>query len=302
MTLKYDVVILTEDTYTQSPEINWYNLQVLLEDHLVLDAINSCGLKGVIKSWSDPDFDWSSTKSILFRTTWDYFDRFPEFSTWLEQLPKDLMSFNSLETIKWNMDKHYLLDLQSKGVNIVPTHIINKNSSNSLVELIDLLGWEEAILKPTVSGAARHTYRLHSNDLTSFEDNFSELIKHEDFMLQPFQSAIVNEGELSLIVIDGKVTHSVKKVAKQGDFRVQDDHGGQVYHYQPSKEEVAFAEATIAACDPKPIYARVDIIHDNQGSLAIMELELIEPELFFRFHRQATFQLADAIKRKLKSL
>lgn len=297
----FDIVVLTEDSYTNSPELNWYNLQVLLEDQLVLDALTSVGLTATIKSWSDKDFDWSTTRSILFRTTWDYFDRFPEFSAWLNQLPKNLICFNDLETIKWNMDKHYLLDLQNKGINVVPTQIIKRNSKPSIEDLVSNNGWENAILKPTVSGAARHTYKIQPDNKTTVQNILNELISDEDFMLQPFQDAIMTQGELSLIVIDGKVTHAVKKVAKEGDFRVQDDHGGQVYPYQPKASEIAFAEQAIAACSPPPMYARVDIIYDNHNSLAIMELELIEPELFFRFHRPATAQLAAAINRRLAS-
>ena len=107
-------------------------------------------------------------------------------------------------------------------------------------------------------------------------------------------------GELSLMVINGRVTHAIRKTAKPGDFRVQDDWGGKVHHHNASAEEIAFAEKAVQACDPLPIYARADIIHDNEGALAIAELELLEPEMWFRFHEPAANALAQALAAALE--
>jgi hypothetical protein len=98
-----------------------------------------------------------------------------------------------------------------------------------------------------------------------------------------------------LIIIGGKYTHSVKKTAKKGDFRVQDDHGGIVEEYIPSKDEIIFAETCINACPHKPVYARVDIIYDNNQNLSLSELELIEPELWFRNNNTAADNLANEL-------
>ncbi|MCO7227240.1 RimK family alpha-L-glutamate ligase [Pleionea sp. CnH1-48] len=294
--MQYDVVILTEDRYESPETLDWYNLQILLEDEMLKDALESQGLKVARKSWSNADFDWSSTQAAIFRTTWDYFERFDEFKPWLEATSKTVKFINAGDTIFWNMDKHYLLDLIERGVNTVDTHILKRNQEADLAQLMNEKSWTEAILKPTISGAARHTYRISSNNVSSIQQQFDELIRAEDFMLQPFQENICEQGELSLMVMGGRYTHAVQKIAKAGDFRVQDDHGGMVYPYSPTSEEIEFAEKAIAACDPKPLYGRVDMVRDNNNELAIMELELIEPELFFRFHRPATFELAKAIK------
>ena len=118
-------------------------------------------------------------------------------------------------------------------------------------------------------------------------------------MVQRFEPAIVAEGELSLIVIDGRTTHAIRKTARAGDFRVQDDHGGTVHPYAPSAEECAFAEAAVAACPSQPLYARVDFVRDAVGGFRLMELELVEPELFFRFHPPAAAVLARALAENL---
>ena len=110
---------------------------------------------------------------------------------------------------------------------------------------------------------------------------------------------IVEEGEISLIMIGGEHTHSVKKKAKKGDFRVQDDHGGTVENYKPSNEEIKFAQRCIEICPERTLYARVDIIYDNENKLALNELELIEPELWFREYPKSAEILADKVNNYL---
>jgi len=293
----YDVVILTEDRHLQDCEHNWYNLQVLLEDELVKDALQQQGLKVARLSWSDADFDWGLTRSAIFRTTWDYFERFDEFTSWLDKVQQQTLLLNPAQTLMWNLNKRYLLDLQAKGINIVDTHLLDKR--DNLQAKMQQIGCQQAILKPLISGCARNTFKLSQQQAEAKQQQFEQLALLEDYMLQPFQHNICTLGELSLMVMGGKVTHGVQKVAKEGDFRVQDDHGGMVYPYRPTSEEIAFAEAAIAACEPVPLYGRVDIIRDNNDRLAIMELELIEPELFFRFHRPGAFKLAEAVKHRL---
>ena len=120
-------------------------------------------------------------------------------------------------------------------------------------------------------------------------------------VLPPGSSALVvsAEGELSLIVIDGRTTHAIRKTARAGDFRVQDDHGGTVHPHVPAADERAFAEAAVAACPSCPLSARVDFVRDPAGGFRLMELELVEPELFFRFHPPAAQALASALAEKL---
>ena len=103
------------------------------------------------------------------------------------------------------------------------------------------------------------------------------------------------QEEISLIMIGSKYTHAVKKIAKKGDFRVQDDHGGKVEEYIPIKEEILFAENCLRAIPFSPIYARVDIVYDNKKQPSLSELELIEPELWFRNNKESATLLAKEI-------
>ncbi|WP_191859897.1 ATP-grasp domain-containing protein [Hanstruepera ponticola] len=294
-----DIVILTDKRYLKDSKNDAYKHNVFYEDFLVQDALNKQGLKTLRLAWDDDNFNWSETKAVLFRTTWDYFDRFNEFSKWLTQVSEVTTLFNSENIIRWNLDKHYLLDLEKAGVRIAKTHFIETGTSITLVQLHEQLNWEETVLKPCISGAARHTYKLNKNNLSEHESIFKALITQESMMLQPFQHNIVSEGELSLMVFNGQFTHAVLKKAKDGDFRVQDDFGGTVHGYVPSKEEIAFAQNAVKACPELPIYARVDIFTDNQGQIALSELELIEPELWFRNHPKAADVLARSLKAKI---
>ena len=291
----FDVVILTDNRYVNPTTTNWYIDQVLLEDQLLQTALEDKGLKVCKKDWADSNFDWTKTKYAMFRTTWDYFERFDEFFTWLENTKNKTTFINSVEIINWNIDKHYLQDLAKKNINIAPTLFIEKGENTTLKQLFEKTNWKEVVLKPAVSGAARHTYRVNHNNYKEHENIFKELIKVESMLFQSFLKNITLLGEISLIMIGGKYTHSVKKTAKKGDFRVQDDHGGIVEKYQPTKAEIIFAENCLKACTFNPVYARVDLVYDNNNTLSLSELELIEPELWFRNNPNSANLLAEEV-------
>lgn len=293
---KYDVIILTDDRYVDNTNSDDYTKNVYLEDNLVKEALEKIDLKVDRKSWSDPNFDWSTTRYIIFRTTWDYFDRFDEFSSWLNKVSQKTQLLNSENIIRWNIDKHYMLDLQKEGVHICETYFVESKTQSTLKELHLQYGLEDFVLKPCISGAARHTYKIKADEIEKHEALFQELIANEAMMLQPFQQNIVTKGEISLMVMNGKFTHGILKIAKEGDFRVQDDYGGSVHDYTPTQEEIEYAENAVKSCPEMPIYARVDVFLDNQNKLALAELELIEPELWFRNHPDAANQLAKGIK------
>lgn len=288
----FDVVVLTDPRYVNPHTITPYIQNVLDEDQLVVDALSELGLKVTRLSWDQKDMDWNETRSILFRTTWDYFDRIDEFTQWLHQVKYNTHLINPEKLIFWNMDKHYLLDLQSLGVNIPPTLFIEKGETRSFREIIASTSWDEFILKPAIAGAARHTYRIHPDNMDAHEAVFKQLIKQESMLIQEFQVHVIPEGEIAMMCFSGQFTHAILKKAKEGDFRVQDDFGGSVHKYQASDEEIAFAENVAKLCDPIPVYSRVDIFKDNQNNLCVSELELIEPELWFRFHPMAAKTLA----------
>ena len=291
----YDVVILTDYRYENPKDTNWYIQQVLTEDQLLQEELEKKGLKICKKDWNSTNFNWRNTKHAIFRSTWDYFDRFNDFFAWLEENKSKTNFINSYELIKWNIDKIYLKELSKKGINIAPTIFIKKNEKINLELLFNQTRWNDVVVKPAISGAARHTYRINKKNYINYNDLFNKLILNEDFLFQEFLENILTEGEISLILIGGKYTHAVRKIAKKGDFRVQDDHGGTVEIHTSTKDEILFAENCIKLCPKKAAYARVDIIYDNHGKISLSELELIEPELWFRNNNKAATLLADEI-------
>jgi glutathione synthase/RimK-type ligase-like ATP-grasp enzyme len=291
----FDIVILTDNRYVNPTTTNWYIDQVLLEDQLLQTALEDKGLKVCKKDWADRSFDWTKTKYAIFRTTWDYFDRFDKFFSWLDQTKHKTTFINSAEAINWNIDKHYLKDLAKNNINIAPTLFVEKGETISLKQLFEKTNWTESVLKPAISGAARHTYRINASNFSEFETVFQELILEECMLFQEFLNNITTQGEISLILIGGEYTHAVKKIAKKGDFRVQDDHGGRIEKYTPTELEITFAEDCLKASPYWPIYARIDIVYDNNNKPSLSELELIEPELWFRNYPKAANLLAEQI-------
>jgi len=291
----FDIVILTDNRYVNPTTTNWYIDQVVLEDQLLQTALEDKGLKVCKKDWADLSFDWTKTKSAIFRTTWNYFDRFDDFFSWLNQTKNKTIFINSVEVINWNIDKHYLQYLAKNNINIAPTLFVEKGEKISLKQLFEKTNGREAVIKPAISGAARHTYRINASNCSEFETVFQNLIKNECMLFQEFLNNITTQGEISLILIGGKYTHAVKKIAKKGDFRVQDDHGGSVEKYNPTNLEITFAENCLKASPYQPIYARIDIVYDNNNKPSLSELELIEPELWFRDCPKAAKLLAEEI-------
>jgi glutathione synthase/RimK-type ligase-like ATP-grasp enzyme len=266
------------------------------------EALERKGLRVYRTDWSDKDFDWNTTRSVIFRSTWDYTERYDEFLRFIHTVSTQTVLFNPTSIILWNLDKHYLRDLKSRGISIPETIYIEKGDATDLRQLFMQHRFTEAILKPAMSAGARHTYRLNEENLHEHEALFQQLIGAEAMILQPFLHSVTTDGEKTLVVIGGKYTHAIIKKAKQGDFRVQDDFGGTVHQYTPTEEEIAFAEKAVSVCDPLPAYARVDILQENEGYAVVSELEMIEPELWFRFHPAAADQLADVITSQLQQM
>lgn len=295
--IRVDVALLTDRRYTAESAApgDWYLGNILADDGLLRDALARRGITAARVDWADPSVDWSTFGCAVFRTTWDYFDRFAEFTAWLDRAGRETRLCNPVETVRWNVDKHYLADLGAAGVPVVPCRFLERGSGALLADVLREAGWDEAVMKPCVSGAARHTYRVNRATAADHQPTLDALLRDEAMIVQPFQDDIVRTGEDTLMVFGGRFTHAVRKVAKAGDFRVQDDHGGTVHEYRPTAEQIELAERAVAARSRVPAYGRVDMVRGNDGRLAVMELELIEPELWLRVHPPAADAFADAV-------
>ena len=295
-----DITILTCKAYFQPTEVTPYIANILLERKLIQEAIEKRGFKVDCTYWDDPDYDWSQTKAVVFRTIWDYFERYDEFSVWIEKVKDQTILINPKSLVDWNIDKHYLGDLERKGVAIVPTAYVDTGAYQSIESVCDEKGWTDVVIKPAIAGGAFHTHKVLKEERASFEELFEQLVSERDMLIQPFQETITSLGEASLMVFNGRYTHAILKKAKAGDYRVQDDFGGSVHDYTPTPEEIAFAEKVFKVCDPMPAYGRVDIIWDTDGTILLGELEIIEPELWVRNLPASAEDFAEGVLKYLK--
>jgi glutathione synthase/RimK-type ligase-like ATP-grasp enzyme len=292
-----EIALVTEDRFENAAPGHWYVNNILEEDGLLAAALAARGLAARRVSWSRPDVPWSSFAAAVLRTTWDYFDRFAEFMAWIDRVEPLTRLCNPAALVRWNVDKHYLRDLDARGVPTVPTVFVERGTTTPLAELLRAHALGEAVIKPAVSGGARHTYRVSPSTAAAHEAVWGQRLQHGAMLLQPLQRSVLAHGEVTVVVIDGLATHALRKRARPGDFRVQDDHGGTVHPHEPTADELALAERAVAACDPQPVYGRVDMVRGEDGRLVVMELEVVEPELWLRRRPAAAERLADAIAR-----
>jgi len=257
-------------------------------------------------SWDDPTVDWTSFDVGIIRTVWNYFEMPREFDTWLAGQTLPLINPRAL--LKWNMDKRYLAELRDKhDIAIPPTLFVtpDRKDSTSLRDLAFSQGWQEVVLKPAIGGAAFLTFRLRSaDDVTQeLETLFADRLQNGyAWLLQEFQRNILTEGEYSYMMFGGTVSHAIVKRGKAGEYRVQDDHGGAWSPHDLQEDAVAFARKASAAVND-PTICRVDMLHDNDGKLVLGELEVIEPELWFRMRpMEAADIFASAVKRHVETL
>ena len=272
------------------------------DDQLFADALSARGVITQGIPWSDASAEWPGFDAVVVRSCWDYFLRADEFHAWLDRLEASgARVLNDVATLRWNADKTYLRDLAALGVPTIPTRWLDRGSAPSLEELRRATGWSELVVKPTVSGGAHRTWRVAPDAGPEDQSRVAAMVEDGAAMVQPLLGEIERDGEWSLIFFAGRYSHAVLKRPRTGDFRVQREHGGSLEPVRPPRDVIAAAARVIAAIpvgDGPPLYARVDgcIV---RGKLLLMELELLEPELFLRCDVAAPGRLADTVLERL---
>ncbi|WP_018545290.1 ATP-grasp domain-containing protein [Streptomyces sp. LaPpAH-108] len=247
--------------------------------------LREAGADAESRFWDAPDADWASYDLVVIRSTWDYAWRTAEFADWVDRVEAATRLLNPAEVIHWNCDKRYVGDLAAAGVRTVPTRYIAPGSP------ADLPTAHEYVIKPASGAGARyaarytpaehdtavrHLARLHAEDLTA--------------MVQPYMRAVDTGGERALQFFGGRLLHASRKGAVLTPGTAYDaprtPHPG-LEPWQPSEAELAVAEAALAAVPGGPdrlLYARVDLVDGEDGLPVLMELELVEPNLFLFLH------------------
>jgi glutathione synthase/RimK-type ligase-like ATP-grasp enzyme len=266
------------------------------DDRPLADALRRTGADVTPAIWSDARVDWPGFDLVVMRSCWDYDGRVTEFRAWLDALEAGgARVVNPVPALRWNLDKAtFLADLRDRGVAIVPTVVVEPGTSRTLASLLEEAGWDEAVVKPSVSLDAHSTWRVRRSGAgpeaddragrpTDLETLFRSAMSAAPLLVQRYQPEIETDGEWSLVFLAGELAHTVRKVPPRGEFRVQSQYGGGKVREEASEELQADARRTIAAaeaaCGESFTYARVDGVRTDEGFL-LMELEVLDPSLY----------------------
>jgi glutathione synthase/RimK-type ligase-like ATP-grasp enzyme len=269
------------------------------DDQLLLRALVAGGSRAEPAIWDSAGTDWTKYDAVVIRSCWDYHLRLSAFIAWLEAVERSGTAlWNPAAVLRWNADKIYLREVAGRGVDIVPTLWISSEDGISLVKILEQQGWDDAVVKPSVSASAYQTKRLDRASADAEEQWFRSLLRSGPALIQPFLRQIQTAGEWSLIFISGEFSHATLKQPAGGDFRVQSELGGQYYPAFPEPPMIETARHILKTAPEPCLYARVDgcVV---EGRFLLMELELIEPVLFLQQSREAAERLAAGIVDRL---
>lgn len=251
--------------------------------------------------WDDPSVAWDSFGVVVVRSTWDYTGRRDEFVAWAERVEAVTQLWNPADVIRWNTHKAYLIELEERGAPIVPTAWLGQGDRIPLGDLMADRGWERAVIKPAVGAGAEGLHVVERHAIELAQHHLDAILRHGDAMVQPFLDRVVEEGEWSLVWIDGAYSHAVRKRPAAGEVRTQVDFGAAYEHVEPDDEMRALAGWVLEATGHDLLYGRVDLIRDRDGAPQLSELELTEPSLYLSWVPEAADRLADAIIHRLRS-
>ncbi len=267
------------------------------DDRILLEELRGCGFEVRPVLWDAEDVRWDTFDLVFIRSCWDYHLRSNQFLAWAEMLDRaGVTLWNPLPVVRWNAHKRYLRDLEAAGVPLVPTCWPTAEGSETLERIFQRFGWEEAVVKPAVSAAAHQTWRVRREDAAQRGPELARALEQGEMMVQRFLPEIAHQGEWSLIFLDGVFSHAAIKSPRPGDFRVQPDFGGTVTRGEPHAALLTRAKQAVDAVPFLWHYARVDGVETAEGFL-LMELELIEPALYFTQQPQAAGTAARMIVR-----
>ncbi|HEY0673794.1 MAG TPA: hypothetical protein VGD27_16060 [Longimicrobiales bacterium] len=267
------------------------------DDQVLIAAMQARGMQPVPVIW-DADARWSDFDAVILRSIWDYHLKYARFLEWLNALDAaGVPVHNSTPLVRWNADKRYMIELEQRGVRITPTWLVPRSDQVGLADICAQTRWQRLVIKPTVASTGYETWMTDAPVTGEANDAFEKQKARMDVLVQEFASG-VHAGEISLVFLGGRYSHAVIKRAAGSEFRVHVEHGGTVESIEPGNALIGWAEDVIATIDEPWTYARVDAVNDDRGPM-LMELELLDPELFFKHHPPAAERMIAALRTEI---
>ncbi len=273
---------------------------ITADDQPLADALAALGYPVEPEPWTEIDPETTiGAEPVILRSTWDYHRVPTMFAAWLAAMADSGRTLlNPADVARGNINKIYLQDLERAGIAIPATHWMDAATPEALVALLREARWTQAVLKPRIAATAYGTFLISEGRLPA--DDELAPARASGALIQEFIPEIITQGEVSMVYAGGSFSHAVVKRASSGDFRVQKDFGGVVEPATPSPALLAFGERVMAQVPASCVYARVDVVDSARGPL-LMELELIEPELYFTIVDGSAARMAQLITARLGS-
>jgi O-ureido-D-serine cyclo-ligase len=275
-------------------------------------ACAAAGLDADAACWDDPGVRWGDYDAVVLRSTWDYVPRLPEFLGWAAAVARDTRLFNPPDLVRWSCDKHYLADLARAGVPITPTRFVAPGDDVQ-VALADALAgrfsggavgaFDELVAKPAVGAGSKDALRVHRRDAERARLHVERLLAQgRSALLQPYLGAVDAHGETAMVYIDGRFSHAIRKgpLLRPGDLAEGLFAAEDIRAREPTRDEGRVAKMAFNAIPgPVPLYARVDLLQGADGQPVVLELELVEPSLFFDQGPGSARRFVDALVERL---
>jgi glutathione synthase/RimK-type ligase-like ATP-grasp enzyme len=258
-------------------------------------ALRDAGISAELRAWDDPAVDWSEARLTVLRSSWNYPRRHRAFLRWAARAAAVSELWNPLPVVRWNTHKGYLLELARHGVPVAPTVLLERGSSATLDSVRREQGWDEVVVKPAVSAASFKTRRATPGRGDGGEAHLQELLAERDVLVQRYLDSVEDHGERALVLVDGALTHAVRKSPR---FEGQSESVS-ACAVNVSGAEAALARRALAVVPAPLLYARVDLAPGAGGEPLLMELELVEPSLFFAQSKAALARFVAGLRRRL---
>jgi glutathione synthase/RimK-type ligase-like ATP-grasp enzyme len=242
---------------------------------------------------------WATARLTLLRSPWNYIDAVDDFVAWVHAAGAVSQVWNPPQLVEWNVHKSYLLDLQARGAPVVSTVVLLQGTAASLDGICDARGWNAVVVKPAVGSSAKHSARFDVGNEAG-QAHLDALLQSGDAIVQPFVRSVLTQGELSVMLVDGVVTHAVRKRPKARDYRVQEEWGGTSELVEPARSAAELAARVVEVLPAPALYARIDLLVEDD-LWHVLEAEVTEPALWLNHApASATDRLVTALVSRLE--